>query len=237
MMPMKLLDKLHLALFGYQAHRLRLLARAPDGPLKAFLSVPFPDQNTPIGDVPVLALDFETTGLDAKKDQLLSAGLVAINRGEICLKSRYHQIVRTKGALDEENVVIHQITDSAKEQGVELAQVVEAILIALAGKVMLVHFARIEMTFLRQACMELYGMAPVFPVIDTLVVAKRRLNKRDLPYDASALRLGNLRQSHQLPGHFAHNALNDAIATAELLLAEVACANCGEQLPLKYYLL
>ncbi|WDE12420.1 exonuclease domain-containing protein [Thalassomonas haliotis] len=234
---MKLLDKLHLALSGYQAHRKRLLARAPDGPLKAFLSVPFPDKNTPISEVPVLALDFETTGLDAKKDQLLSAGFVAIDRGEICLKSRYHQIVKTRGQLDEDNVVIHQITDSAKEQGAELAQVVEALLGALAGKVMLVHFARIEMTFLRQACLELYGMAPVFPVIDTLVVAKRRLDKRDLPYDASALRLGSLRQSHQLPAHFAHNALNDALATAELLLAEVACAHHGEQLPLKHYLL
>ena len=236
-MAMKLLDKLHLTLFGYQAHRKRLLARAPDGPLKVFLSVPFPDKNTPISEVPVLALDFETTGLDAKKDQLLSAGFVAINCGEIFLKSRYHQIVKTRGGLDEDNVVIHQITDSAKEQGAELAQVVEAILNALAGKVMLVHFARIEMTFLRQACLELYGMAPVFPVIDTLVVAKRRLDKRDLPYDASDLRLGNLRRSHQLPAHFAHNALNDALATAELLLAEIASVNGGEQLPLKYYLL
>ncbi|WP_236702669.1 exonuclease domain-containing protein [Thalassomonas actiniarum] len=236
-MSMKLLDKLHLALFGYQAHRKRLLGRAPNGPLKAFLSVPFPDKNTPVFEVPVLALDFETTGLDAKKDQLLSAGFVEISTGEICLKSRYHQIVKTRGLLDEDNVVIHQITDSAKEQGAELAQVVEKILTALAGKVMLVHFARIEITFLRQACLELYGMAPVFPVIDTLMVAKRRLDKRDLPFDASDLRLDNLRQSHQLPAHFAHNALNDALATAELLLAEIACANHGEQLPLKHYLL
>jgi len=236
MMRLKLLDKLHLTLFGYQAHRRRLLARAPEGPLKAFLSVPFPDKNTPVGEVPMLALDFETTGLDAKKDQLLSAGWLAIERGEICLKSRYHQIIKTRGELAEENVVIHQITDSAKEQGAELAQVVEALLSALAGKVMLVHFARIELTFLRQACIELYGMAPVFPVIDTLAVAKRRLDKRNLPYDAASLRLGNLRQSHQLPGHFAHNALNDAIATAELLLAEIACAHHGEQLPLKHYL-
>ncbi|WDE08413.1 DNA polymerase III subunit epsilon [Thalassomonas viridans] len=228
---------MHLALFGYQAHRRRLLARAPEGALKAFLSVPFPDKNTPISEVPVLALDFETTGLDAKKDQLLSAGFVAINRGEIHLKSRYHKIIKTRGELAEENVVIHQITDSAKEQGAELAQVVEEILSALAGKVMLVHFARIEITFLRQACLELYGMAPVFPVIDTLTVAKRRLDKRNLPYDASSLRLSTLRQSHQLPAHLAHNALNDALATAELLLAEVACANRGEQLPLKYYLL
>ena len=65
-------------------------------------------------------------------------------------------------------------------------------------------------------------MAPVFPIIDTLVVAKKRLDKRGLPYEPAELRLSNLRDWHKLPHHYAHNALNDALATAELLLAEVA---------------
>jgi DNA polymerase-3 subunit epsilon len=58
-------------------------------------------------------------------------------------------------------------------------------------------------------------------MIDTLVVAKRRLDKRDIAYDPSALRLANLRKKYHLPNHFAHNALNDAVATAELLLAQI----------------
>ena len=95
----------------------------------------------------------------------------------------------------------------------------------LAGKVMLVHFARIERQFLQQACIELYGMAPVFPIIDTLVIAKKKLDKRDVAYDPSELRLSALRAKYQLPNHYAHNALNDAIATAELLLAQTSKKN------------
>ena len=97
---------------------------------------------------------------------------------------------------------------------------VETLLRALTGKVMLVHFSRIEQQFLNQACLELYGMPIIFPIIDTLVVAKRRLDKRDIAYDPSELRLSHLRGKYGLPDHYAHNALNDAIATAELLLVQ-----------------
>jgi len=208
-------------LIGYEAKRKRLLKRAPKGALKDFLSVPFPDLNTPMHKLSILAVDFETTGLDAKADKLLSVGFVVIENEQIKLNSCYHQIIKTKAKLEESNVVIHQITDAQKEQGQPLHIVVEQLLKALAGKVMLVHFARIERQFLQQACYELYGLVPDFPMIDTLVIAKRQLDKRDVAYDPSELRLSNLRHKYQLPDHHGHNALNDAIATAELLLAQI----------------
>ena len=224
-------------LVGYESKRKLLLKKAPEGALRDFLSVPLPDLKTPIDKVNILAVDFETTGLDAKQDKLLSVGFVALKQQQISLNSSYHQIIKTKEQLQESNVIIHHITDSQKEQGKALATVVETLLQALAGKVMLVHFARIEKQFLTQACLELYGMAPVFPMIDTLALAKRRLDKRDVAYDPSELRLTNLRQNFKLPDHHAHNALNDAIATAELFMAQMSKANNDGKVMLKDVLL
>ena len=224
-------------LVGYESKRKQLLKKAPEGALRDFLSVPLPDLKTPIDKVNILAVDFETTGLDAKQDKLLSVGFVALKQQQISLNSSYHQIIKTKEQLQESNVIIHHITDSQKEQGKALATVVETLLQALAGKVMLVHFARIEKQFLTQACLELYGMAPVFPMIDTLALAKRRLDKRDVAYDPSELRLANLRQNFKLPDHHAHNALNDAIATAELFMAQMSKANKDGKVILKDVLL
>jgi DNA polymerase-3 subunit epsilon len=209
-------------LVGYEAQRKRMLKKAPEGPLRNFLSVPFPALSTPFDQIPILAVDFETTGLDAVQDKLLSVGCVDLNHHQIKIGSSYHQIIQTKGSLKADNVTIHQITDDQKDQGKPLAEVIEQLLVRLAGKVMLVHFSRIERQFLRQACLELYGMAPPFPMIDTLVVAKKRLDKRDVSYDPSQLRLSALRVTYELPNHYAHNALNDAIATAELLLAQLS---------------
>ncbi len=209
-------------LLGYEAQRKRMLKKAPEGPLRDFLSAPFPALYTPFDQIPILAVDFETTGLDAVHDKLLSVGCVELCHNQIKLGSSYHQIINTKGRLKADNVTIHQITDDQKDQGQPLAQVIAQLLQKLTGKVMLVHFARIERQFLQQACLELYGMAPPLPIIDTLVVAKKRLDKRDVAYDPSELRLSALRAKYGFPDHYAHNALNDAIATAELLLAQVS---------------
>jgi len=224
-------------LLGYEAKRKQLLKKSPKGALHDFLSVPLPDLNTPINKLNILSVDFETTGLDAKLDKLLSIGFVELHNQQIPLSSCYHQIINTQEQLEESNVIIHHITDSQKEQGQSLRQVVEALLHALKGKVMLVHFARIEQLFLQQACLELYGMAPIFPMIDTLAIAKRRLDKRDVAYDPSELRLAILRDKYQLPDHHAHNALNDAIATAELFMAQMSKRNADNELLLKDVLL
>ena len=64
-------------------------------------------------------------------------------------------------------------------------------------------------------------MAPIFPVIDTLALAKKRHDRCSQAYAPSTLYLTNLRAEYGLPRYSAHNALNDAIATAELFMAKV----------------
>lgn len=224
-------------LLGYEKQRLRQLKKAPEGPLKDYLSVPLPAMTCPISEVPLLALDFETTGLNPKVDHILSAGYLTVEQDEIILGSSHHAIIDTEGALKEENVVIHQITDDKKASGQSLEQTVSDLLDALSGKVMLVHFADIERRFLNDACMRLYGIAPIYPIIDTFMLAKRRLDMKSAGYDPSELRLSKLRQSAKLPRYSAHNALTDAIATAELLFAEIAMMNLKSSPPLKNLIL
>ncbi|MEP1447199.1 MAG: exonuclease domain-containing protein [Paraglaciecola sp.] len=208
------------SLFGYEARRKRLLNKVPEGALFDFLSVPFPNEGTALSELSIVSVDFETTGLNAATDKLLSVGFVSIDKLQIKLGSCYHQIINIAPQLEQHNVMIHQITDLQKSQGKSLRVVVETLLRALAGKVMLVHYAQIEKHFLRQACIELYGVSPPFMILDTLAIEKRRLEQRNVDYDPQNLRLSALRHTYALPNYFAHNALNDAIATAELFLAQ-----------------
>ncbi len=224
-------------LTGFEAKRKRQLAIAPNGAIRDFLSVPLPANNTSIEQLSILSVDFETTGLHAINDKLLSVGFVEINHQQIQLKSSYHQIINTKKDLQADNVIIHQITDQQKALGAPLREVIEHLLKALAGKIMLVHFARIEKQFLQRACLELYGFAPSFPIIDTLMIAKRQLDKFNVAYDPSILRLSALRRECGLPEHHGHNALNDAIATAELLMAQVSHMRITDKVQLKKLLL
>ena len=223
--------------FSLQAKRERLLKKARPGPLQDFLSVPFPTIDQLLYETQILSVDFETTGFNANQDQILSIGYTTMQRGQISLANCYHEIINTQGALSASNVVVHSITDQNKTQGISLSKAVEDLLAALAGKVMLVHYAQIERTFLQKACYRLYGIVPVFPMIDTLMIAKKRKDKSLTPYNPDELRLESLRAEHGLPQHYAHNALNDAVATAELLLAETSLRTRPKKIILDKYLL
>ena len=219
--------------FSMAAQRKRLAAKVPDGPLKTFLTTPIPAPHCAIGEAPLLVLDFETTAISARTGELLSVGFVEINHLAISLGSSQHFLVKpehqsTTGDKPKQHqhfaksATIHQITAQESQQGYPLDVVIEKLLNAMSGRIVVAHFATIEQSFLAKACKQLYGFAPIYPIIDTLALAKRRLDQRQVAYDPSALRLTNLRASYQLPSHYAHNALNDAVATAELLLAELA---------------
>ncbi|MBM7073921.1 DNA polymerase III subunit epsilon [Shewanella sp. 202IG2-18] len=205
--------------FSLNTKREKLLKKMPPEPLRSFLNTPFPEPEDAINKLELLTLDFETTGLNPLKDKILSIGYSSVTKGIVSLANSRHYIVNTQVELERDNVQIHSIMDSEQASGDSLESVVEQLLNDLAGKVMLVHFANIEVNFLKEACLQLYGMAPVFPVVDTLMMAKRRFDLSDTAYDSSRLRLINLREEFELPPHHEHNALNDAVATAELFLA------------------
>ena len=92
----------------------------------------------------------------------------------------------------------------------------------LAGRVILVHYRNIEQNFIDAACRRLYGQPFIIPIIDTLPIALRLLELRNHTIQPGNLRLFNLRPHFGLPHYKAHNALYDALATAELFLAMAA---------------
>ena len=206
----------------YEKVRLSLLHRlSKDNGLYDFLSVPMPALNAKLSSVDMVSVDFETTGLDATKDKLLSIGCVNMSHNQIQLGSSFHEIIAIDQALDAENVTIHTITDSECQKGSSLRQVMDEFLKLIAGKVMLVHFNKIEREFINEACIKLYGVAPVLPMIDTLVLANKAFNRQGLPFEPQDLTLANLRKRAKLPFYQQHHALSDAIATAELYLTMI----------------
>ena len=207
---------------GKEYQRKRALARAAPGVMHDFLSQPFPKRNAQCSDTPIVSVDLETTGLDPSRDEILSIGLVEVQGGRIMLGTAWHQIIRVEREIPEESAVIHEITDDQSAEGQPLDGVLPELLKRLQGKVMLAHYARIEQNFIDAACRRLYGTSFVIPTIDSLILSQRAFERRNHTIQPGDLRLFNLRPRYNLPHYKSHNALNDAIATAELFLAMLA---------------
>ena len=145
--------------------------------------------------------------------------MVNIDGWGVKLGTSWHRIVRVDQAIPGESAVIHQITDDQAAAGAPIDELLPEVLQRMAGKPMVVHYSPIEQNFLSAACQKLYGAPFVVPTIDTLEVAQRVFERRNHLIQPGDLRLFNLRPRYNLPQYKAHNALSDALATAELFLA------------------
>ena len=171
-----------------------------------------------------MAVDVETTGLDPDKDQLLSIGWVPVEGNEIILGGAGHVILRgADGAASVgESATLHGLTDDDIAGGVEPREAVEMVLEALAGRRLLAHFAQMETGFLDRACRLHFGAGLKVDVGDTLQREFRRYQASDREPRRDELRLWTVRERYGLPPYKAHHALTDALAGAELWLAQDA---------------
>ena len=222
--------------FGKDYQRKKALAKATPGPLADYLATPFPHKHSNCRDLEIVAIDLETTGLDPSKDEILSIGMVNIDHWGIKLSTSWHSIVRIDKAIPGESAIIHQITDDQSAAGAPLEELLPAVLNRLAGRAMLVHYSPIEQNFLSAACEKLYGAPFVACIIDTLEIAQRTFERRNHTIQPGDLRLFNLRPRYNLPQYKAHNALSDALATAEVFLALADNLYAEQPAPLREFL-
>lgn len=225
-------------MFGWKSKQQKLIDKAlklhPRGQLKNFLMTPLVDVDTPAEKVEYLVIDFETTGLDYRNDHIISMGFTEIKSGRIQLNKSEHHLVKTKKRLTSDNVSIHQITDDELNSGISVQRMMNLVLQHLAGKVMVAHYKNIEQNFIQKISQHLFGHELPLQIVDTLAIEANKLQKLNHPIIANQLRLFNLREQYHLPRYHAHNAMEDAIATAELLLAQISHRQQqGYQLKLK----
>jgi DNA polymerase-3 subunit epsilon len=214
------------ARFGAAAHAAKGTA------LQAYYAVPPPDFATPLGDIPILAIDFETDGLDPKANPILEVGAVELRGGSIDLGTALRHRIRPEAALRSDAVIIHRLTDDALAREKGEREVLEHLVPRLAGRALLAHFAGIEAGFLSAACQRCFGAPFVAPMICTMQLETRWFAKSRR---ADGLRLGVLRAGYGLPDYSTHNGLIDALACAELYLAQMAkrggaCLTLGDVL-------
>jgi len=207
--------------------------------MRDYLETPFPSPSADIREVEFLAIDLETTGLDPKRDEILSVGYVVMRGNRVDLGSARHRLIRTARAIPEASAIIHQITDDQAAQGGLLDDALAELLAAMAGKVMIAHHASVEKGFLGEACQRVYGVGLTVPVVDTQALAKRTLERRQIAFQSSDLRLHALSERYNLPRYGAHNALSDALAAAELFLAQASHSDSGGggKMPLRDFLI
>ncbi len=205
------------------------LSRANDQRLIDFYAQELPHAETPLGDIEFVAMDFETTGLDPDKNDIVSIGLVPFNLNRIYLRRAQQWMVRPRNKLGEDSVIIHGITHSEIRDAPDLNDILNELLVSISGKILVVHYRNIEREFLDKALRSRIGEGIEFPVLDTMFIENQIQHRKTggiwnrlKGVKPESVRLAQSRRRYGLPDYTPHHALTDAIATAELLQAQIA---------------
>ena len=181
---------------------------------------PYPEISDLAKDLDFIVLDLETTGLDSQKDLILSMGWVDIANGRIDLASSKHLYLDNDSQITPETAVINHITPQMLSEGVSIHDAMITFFEAAKGKIIVAHACVIEENFINQYLLKSYGLRQL-PLLwlDTLCIEKKMANAvcKDEEID---LTLAGTRKRYGLPEYNSHNALADAVSTAELLLAQ-----------------
>jgi DNA polymerase-3 subunit epsilon len=209
-----------------QRFRVARLRRRCNLPLqRRLLERPLPSRSAHIAGLDMIALDFETTGLDPQQDHIIAAGWVLIRGDSIVMASARELRVRNGSPQGVgQSAVIHGILDSDLNDAGSIDAMVGHLLPELAGRAIVAHAAQIERRFLAALLRRMGGVPMPNPFIDTMALERHLIegeggNVRELHGD---LTLDACRTRRGLPDHQRHSAGADAVAAAELFLAQLA---------------
>ncbi len=168
------------------------------------------DLGTPLIDVTFVVLDLETTGGSPVDDEICEIGAVKVRGGE-CLGT-FHTFVDPGRDVPPAITVLTGLTTAMVRPAPRIPAVLPSLLEFLGDAVFVAHNERFDRSFLDAALLRSERPRLANPVVDTCALA-RRLLRDEVPNH----RLGTLADRLRLAHRPSHRALDDALATTDLL--------------------
>jgi DNA polymerase III subunit epsilon len=172
-------------------------------------------------DAHYIVFDTELTGLNLKKDSIVSIGAVKMCGGKIDLMNTYYRVVEPASLMSKKSVVIHGITPSEASECPTIDVLLPEFLDFCGNGILVGHFVAIDVAFVNKAMSALLGLPLQNPAVDTQALY-RWIRGKEEQYCAfhagmtEEVALLTLAQRYEIPVSEAHNALNDAFITAQL---------------------
>lgn len=170
----------------------------------------FDDMGTPLSDVTFCVIDFETTGGSCETDRITEIGAVKYRGGE-CLGT-FQTLVNPGVPIPPYITMLTGITESMVFPAPRMESVLGTLVHFIGDAVLVAHNSRFDMGFLNAALIDDDRDPLGNKVVDTVPLARRLLGS-----EVPDCKLGTLASRLRLAHQPSHRALDDALATADLL--------------------
>jgi DNA polymerase-3 subunit epsilon len=182
--------------------------------LSAWRALPATGHGTTFGHSRCVVIDVETTGLNLMTDTLISIGAVGVVSGRIALGDSFDVVLQQHSISRKENILVHGISGSVQLEGTPPADSLLSFLEYLGTDPLVAFHVAFDETMIRRAMLQYLGFTFKHPWLDLAYVMPALYP--DLMYSHRSL--DDWAHHFDIRNEDRHNALADALVTAQLLL-------------------
>ena len=167
-----------------------------------------------------VVIDTELTGLDERRDSIVSLGALRVAAGRIDLADRFYEVVRPACALTAESILLHGITPQEVRERPPIGSVLGEFAAFCGADLLVGHFIELDLAFLRRELARAGLPALAAPALDTWPLYDWMSGRE--PQTGGGLpalkdpRLPELARALGVPCGGGHHALADAFVTAQV---------------------
>jgi DNA polymerase-3 subunit epsilon len=198
----------------------RLFARPPEltpqqvQRLAAWQALPSPRKDLPIGEMRIVVVDVESSGLNVSRDRLIAIGAVAVSYGHVRLSDSLEIVLQQEQVSEKDNILIHGIGGTAQRGGIAPADALLSFLEYLGKDPLIAFHVAFDESMISRALKTFLGLKFQHAWADLAYVAPALYPQLALAHRS----LDDWMGLFQISNYARHNALADALSTAELLL-------------------
>ena len=172
------------------------------------------DENT---DKEYVCFDCETTGLDPKKDDIISIGAVIIKNNTIVASKKFVKFVKPKTKLQAEAIKIHHIRECDLKDAEDINTVIDEFLNFIGNRTLVGYFLEFDIAMINKYVKPKLGITLPNKILEVSAIYYDYKIER-IPQANIDLRFNTIMNELKIPSFGKHDAYSDAMMTSMIFI-------------------
>ena len=165
----------------------------------------------------MVVFDTETTGLEPKKDDILSIGAVILKDDTIVTSKTFEVFLKPSKEISEKSITIHNIRPCDLDNAQDVKEGIDAFLRFIGSRPLIGYYLEFDVAMINKYIQPWLGIKlPNEQIEVSSLYFDKKINI--IPQGNIDLRFDTIMRNLNIPNMGQHNAVNDAIMTAMMYL-------------------
>ena len=164
-----------------------------------------------------VCFDCETTGLDPKKDDIISIGAVIIKNNTIVASKKFVKFIKPKTKLQVEAIKVHHIRECDLEDAEDINDVIDEFLNFIGNRTLVGYFLEFDIAMINKYVKPKLGITLPNKILEVSAIYYDYKIER-IPQANIDLRFNTIMNELKIPRLGKHDAYNDAIMTSMIFI-------------------